>query len=554
MRYVTDYIQRYRNGEIKLNKKRIQLIQYIESVVLKHPGVYFDEQQINDFVNLSEKYFFNLEPFQKFLVSFVFFYHADGRTVFDRFFWTMARGAGKNGLISALCFYFISQLYGVKNYNVAIVANSEDQAKTSFMEVHNMLNAHPQLGGTFDKNLRRKKGPFKNGLSKITSNLTYSTLEYLTSNANTKDSYRHGVVIFDEIHQYENYDIIDVLTDGLGKVQPPRAFFISTDGFVREGVYDKEYKKASEILQDTELKSKTFPWICELDGIEQVDDETDWQMANPMFHEPMSDYARGLFNTVRDQYGEVLRGERDKAKWLIKRMNYSGGQMESSVASREDIMATNQEVPMLDNEVCVGGLDYASMRDFASVGCLFYLDGKYIWKTHSFVRKGFLLNEPLAISPMIPEWQEKGLLTVVDRPTIEISYIVDWFVEMREVYGLNTIIGDSYRIDLVRPALEAEGFNVEFIRRSSAIEAKIAPEIEMLFAEHRLIYGDNPLMRWFTNNVYVTRDKFGNMRYEKKDEKKRKTDGFMAFVHAFWKANELLIEAEPDDFMFDDWY
>ena len=38
---------------------------------------------------------------------------------------------------------------------------------------------------------------------------------------------------------------------------------------------------------------------------------------------------------------------------------------------------------------CIGGLDYASIKDFAAVGLLFRDGDDYIWKSHSFVRKGF---------------------------------------------------------------------------------------------------------------------------------------------------------------------
>ena len=40
------------------------------------------------------------------------------------------------------------------------------------------------------------------------------------------------------------------------------------------------------------------------------------------------------------------------------------------------------------------------------------------------------------------------------------------------------------------------------------------------------------MMRWYTNNVYVDIDGKGNKTYKKIDPEKRKTDGFMALVHA----------------------
>src|SRR5690606_40932900 len=64
-------------------------------------------------------------------------------------FYYMARGAGKNGLVSALSNYFISELHGIDFYGVSIVANSEKQAKTSFTEVYNAIDMNDELKSYF---------------------------------------------------------------------------------------------------------------------------------------------------------------------------------------------------------------------------------------------------------------------------------------------------------------------------------------------------------------------------------------------------------------------
>lgn len=547
-KYVDEYIGQYKAKEIILNKDRKDLIYYLENVVLVQDGFWFDEKQIDNFVKFTEKWFFKLKPFQKFLISFIFLFDKNNKLVFDEFFWVMARGAGKNGLISALSAYFLSPLHNIQGYNVGIVANSEEQAQTSFKEVHDMLDKNPQLTD-------RRTGIFKNGLSKIRCRTTHSTLEFLTSNAKTKDSFRHGCVIFDEVHQYEKDDIISVLTSGLGKVPNPRKFFISTNGLVRDGVYDQKIRTCREILQETEFSSHTFPWICTLDDKQEAENTDLWQKAQPMFHKPLDSYSETLFDTVNREYQDIRRGIGDKTKWFIKRMNVSDIDLETSVATKEEVYATNRPIPDFENCKCIGGLDYASLKDFASVGLLFHIKGDWIWVTHSFIRKEFLLTESMLISPHIPEWQEKGLLTVVDEPTISIRHIVDWFNEMRDKYKLDIleIIGDTYRMDIVRPALEDEGYELEFIRRANSIQAQIAPQIEVLFAEKKLVFGDNPLMRWYTNNVYVKIDKFGNKTYEKKEIRKRKTDGFMAFTHAYFR-HDLIEDSEPTDFMLENFY
>src|SRR5699024_9512987 len=129
-----------------------------------------------------------------------------------------------------------------------------------------------------------------------------------------------------------------------------------------------------------------------------------------------------------------------KIKFMTKRMNFPSTDLETSVATWEEIKATNRPFPDLKNKSCVGGLDFASIRDFAAVGLLFKINDEYIWKSHSFVRKGFLYY--VEMTPPIYDWQADGLLSVVDEPVINIKHIVDWFVKMREQYGINTIVAD----------------------------------------------------------------------------------------------------------------
>src|SRR5690606_34318610 len=112
----------------------------------------------------------------------------------------------------------------------------------------------------------------------------------------------------------------------------------------------------------------------------------------------------------------------------------------------------------------------------------------YVWKTHSFARKGFLDIAKLKVP--IKEWEERRLLTIVDEPVINIQHIVDWFVSMRELYGVNTIAADTFRLDLVRTALEAEGFDLQFIRNPKAIHSLLAPKIETMFANRNVIFDD----------------------------------------------------------------
>ena len=58
----------------------------------------------------------------------------------------------------------------------------------------------------------------------------------------------------------------------------------------------------------------------------------------------------------------------------------------------------------------------------------------------------------------------------------------------------------------------------------------------------RIAWGDDRLMRWFCNNTRLTPFQNSNYKYEKKEARGRKTDGFMALVAAFCAVGSL-----PDD-------
>ena len=533
-KHIKYYKEQYNKGEIKVSKYVVMLFDYLDKHVLNRDDIYFDNEMHDNYIKFTEKHYFPLQPFQKFITAFVFLYYKDGgHPFFAQFFLYMARGAGKNGLISSLVHFLISDLHGIDNYNVSIVANSEQQAKTSFNEVYDIIDMAEDdsaLRTLFNHKKAEIKGT--NG----------STMKYHTSNAKTKDSLRDGCVIYDEVHEYADSQIVDVFSSGLGKVRHAREFFITTDGFVRGGYLDDMKKRAINVLKGEALDDHLFVFMATLDEDSEMDDEDNWQKANPMFNKPLTPYAEELFRTVKRQYVSLGNSKPSaRIRFMTKRMNSPAEDLETSVATWEEIEATNKPFPDLENKSCIGGIDFASIRDFLAVGLLFKIDGEYIWKTHSFARKGFLDNVDL--KPPIYEWQEQGLLTIVDEPVISVQHAVDWFVSMRERYGLKTIVADTYRLDLVKSALEAEGFEIMYIR-TKGIESLLAPRIETMFAERKVTFGDNPLMRWYTNNVTVTMDKKGNKTYGKKDENRRKTDGFHAFIHALYRDD--LIEEEVD--------
>ena len=541
-KYVDEYIQLYESGKIKLNKERVMLIKYLREHVLNRNDLYFDDEMIGNCIRFIEKWYFPTESFQRFLIAFIFlFFKKNDRVFYRKFLWMMGRGAGKNGIISGITHFLTSPLHGIREYNISIVANSEEQAKTSFDETYGVIGRSSTL-----------KGMWARTKEKITNKKTESILKFRTSNGETKDGLRDGAVVFDEIHQFESNKDVRVHISGLGKKPNPREFYIGTDGYVRDGFLDKMKEKALKVLTGDARPNALFPFICKLNDESEVDDVSNWEMPNPMLSEPRSSYAQGLFDTISEEYEDLEDDPTNREEFMTKRMNLPMTDLERSVATWEEISSTNRDLPNILNEECIGCLDYASIRDFAACGLLFRDNEDYIFKSHSFARKEFVdkfysyskkQNAEMAgkrkFAP-IKEWEAQGLMTVLDGPTIDPNEIVQWFVRMREYYIIKKVIADNFRMEILRPLFEAEGFEVEVIRNPRAIHSLLAPRIETAFANKQIVFGDNPLMRWYTQNVLVTIDKRGNKEYQKKEPIRRKTDGFQAFVHGMYRADEIV--------------
>lgn len=544
-KYVDDYIQMFRSGKVKFNKEREQLIEYLERDVLSRDDLYFDDEMIEDCIRFAAKWYFPLQPFQKFLVAFVFlFFQKSDRVFYRKFLWMMGRGGGKNGLITVICHFLISDLHGIMEYNISVIANSEEQAKTSVEESAKTIKREAML-----------QKHFKATATQVLAKGTDSIFKFRTSNGNTKDGLRDGAVVFDEIHYFEDNSDVRVHISGLGKKKNPREFYIGTDGYVRDGFLDKFKDKAKKVLSGEARVNSVFPFLCKLNDEKEVDSPELWELANPMLSEPRNEYAQGLYDTIYEEYEDLADDPSNREEFMTKRMNLPVTDLERSVAKWEEIAATNQPLPDLEGKEAIGCIDFAQIRDFASVGLVFKHDGKVPFITHSWTRKEFVdkyygysmrqVDTKEKFAP-IKEWEARKLLTVLDEEMINLEHIVNWFVTMRMKYSIKKIIGDNYRMEMLKPLLEAVGFEVEVIRRPEAIHGLLAPRVEMYFAKGMFIWGDNPLMRWYTNNVLVTIKKDGNKIYGKKEPIRRKTDGFQALICGLYRFEELSEDSMED--------
>lgn len=531
-----DYINIVEMEIVPVCKEQKLLIKLVRKAFETEELIY-NVEQIEKYLSYQKYFPFDLFPWEVFvfILHNCIFRKRDGLPRWKDLFMIMGRGGGKNGYLAFEDFCLVTETNGIAYYDIDICANSEDQAKTSFMDIYNVLD-NPQYKKIFEKN-------FSWNLTRIVNKKTKSTIRFRTNSPKSKDGLRSGKVDFDEVHQYENFDNIKVFTTGLGKKPHPRRTYVSTNGDVRDGVFDSLLHKAEMILEGEIEDNGFLPVIFRLDNEKEVENETNWNKANPSYQ-----YLSNLQEEMKTEFIDYQLDPIANSDFMTKRMNIAKAKSDMEAAEWEDIKATNQEMINLEGKSCILGIDYTKATDFMATVLLFKIKGKYYGIHHSWYCTA--CKDLHRIKPPLKEWEEKGYLTKVDSKEINPEVLTDWIREQMKYYDIRKLVVDDYRYGLLKTAFRKIGFDaddkdsdrVKMTRPSDIM--KIQPIVSSAFRNHLIVWGDEPMMRWYTRNTKLEPAPNNNFKYGKIEPKSRKTDGFMAFINAMVCAEELPEDAE----------
>ena len=524
MNYIQDYIRSIRSGEVPASREMHQACDYIEGK-LNNPDVFVDTEKTEKAVELIERYFrMKLFPWEKFVLALVHCYYKSSDTlVFTEYLIMMGRGNGKNGFISGVAWYLTTMYHGVPGYNVDIIANSEDQAKTSFEDIYQML----------EDTWAKSKKFFYKSKEEIVSLRTRSYIKFNTSNARTKDGKRSACLIFDEIHEYQNSDTIKVFRSGFGKRKHSRTFYITTNGYVRDGVLDDRLRIAHDVLNGEIKNSRLCPLIYKLDDEKEADNKELWVKANPSLPYLPTLQLEIEQNFIDKDYDPTVASD-----LYTKRFNLPKGNAEIAVTDYSKVKATSRELPKLDGWTCTVGMDYAELSDWAAVNLHFRRGPQRYDINHAWLcTQSKTLQR---VKAPWREWAERGLVTVVDDVSIHPDLLADYIRLAGQRYNVKMLAMDNYRWTLVSESLRKIGFDaqdksrVKLVRPSDIMQ--VEPVIQECFDRELFSWGDNPCLRWAVNNTKRVRSSrsigvdTGNFIYAKIDAKSRKTDPWMALV------------------------
>ncbi len=523
---VSAYLELVEAGERRFCREQIALAAYTRRVFAAE-DIRVDTEQLGKYLGLARYFPFDrLFPWQEFLIAlWDCTYRADGQPRWKTLLCMVGRGAGKDGFIACDSACMLSPYNPVGPDNVDICANNEEQAMTPLKDLAEVLES-PKYQAKLNKHYYHTKELVQGRRNK-------GVMKGRTNNPKGRDGMRSGKVVFNEVHQFENYDNIKVFVTGQGKVAHPRVGIFTSNGEVSDGPLDDYLARGRRVLFEGEADNGFLPFICCLENAEQVHDPANWDMANPSLA-----YLPTLRQETEDEYREWLALPEQNRDFLTKRMGLRCGRKEVSVTDDANVQATNRPLPDLRGWSCTVGIDYAELNDWAAVNLHFRRGEERFDINHAWIcaQSGTLGR----VKAPWKAWASAGHVTVVDDVSIHPDLLAGYIHQEGRDYNIKMLAMDNYRWTLMSESLKAVGFDaadksrVKLVRPSDIMQ--VEPVIQECFNRNLFTWGDCPPLRWAVNNTKRVQSSrkigvnTGNFIYAKIEAKSRKTDPFMALV------------------------
>ncbi|PRX39513.1 phage terminase large subunit-like protein [Planifilum fimeticola] len=469
-----------------------------------------------------------LQPWQHFIIGSLYgWVHKD--TELRRFkegLIFVARKNGKSTMVSGLANYGCSK-DGEKGADVYLLANSMKQARVVFDECQKMVKASPLLSKHF-RVLR----------DAIHFDKTFSKIEPQASDSEKLDGLNCHLGIFDEIHEYKDYKLINVIKNSTGARSQPLILYITTAGYQLDGPLMDYYEKAADVLEGVIQDERSFYFMAELDEEDDIEDPANWVKANPNLGVTID------LETMIEEWNTRKLIPPERNDFITKRLNLFVQSDEQSFVDFEVIKRNDgvMDLVKLAGRNCVGGFDLSETEDFTSVCLEFPLDdGRIFVLPHSFVpqRKVNLDNEKLPYR----EWQEEGWLTICPGDYVDYKLVFDWFVEQAEHYTIDLITYDPANAYRLVADLQTYGFQTQVVRQGALTLSPALKDIKELLLDGKVIYNRNKLFRWHLNNVKLVKDRNENW-LPTKQNRYRKIDGFAAWLNAHTEVMKRMVEPQ----------
>ncbi|WP_368652377.1 terminase large subunit [Ornithinibacillus sp. 4-3] len=539
----TWYAKQAVKGNIKVSKKnKLAAKRHLKDLKRQgtedFPWIFVEEEGhrpirfIEKFCKPSKGDFSQLtaQPWQHFVIGSLYgWVHKDtGIRRFREGLIFVGRKNGKSTLVSGLTLYSFSK-DNENGADVYLLANTRKQAGIIFDEAKAMVKKSPKL--------RRQ---FRSTRDAIFYDKTISKIEPRASDSENLDGLNTHLGIFDEIHEFKDYKLINVIKKSRGARKQPLILYITTAGYQLDGPLVNYYEQSADVLDGAVFDERTFYFIAELDDQKEFDKPEEWIKANPNMGVSLD------LDILKEDWEKDKRTPEERSDFITKQFNFFVNASNQSFLDYQTIKKNNKviDIEMLRGNSCVGGYDLSDSEDHSSACLEFPLEnGEVFVLSHTWVpeEKVIINNEKLPYR----ELEKEGLLTIVPGDYIKKEYIEDWFVEMSYVYNITKITYDPAKAFRLNKALESHGFTTEVTRQRAMVLGPAVDDLKEMFIDGKVIFNNNRLFRWYVNNVKIKPDNHKN-NLPQKQGRYRKIDGFAAFLNAHTAVMEIMVEPEGE--------
>jgi len=543
MTWLEEYATKVLNGDIVACQKIKQVYKMLLDK-LKNPQDYepwvFDEEKANRPIEFIEKFCkqaqgeigkpLKLMLFQKAKHQAVFgFVHKETRErQFQEVLDIRGRKNGKTTELAADALY-LDIADGEGAPEIYFIATKLDQAKKGFREAHKMIKQSPLLR----KHIRKRAAD-------LYSDFNFGMIKALASNSNSLDGLNSHAVIIDELAAIKNRDIYDLMKQSFSSRNQPLLNCITTNGFVRDSIFDSQYDYAKGVL-DKKIKDERFlPFIYELDDKDEWTNEKMWVKANP-----------GLGNIKKIDFlrSNVEKAKEDppfKATVMVKDFNMKENAANTWLSWKD---LNNEEKFNFDEmgfRYGIGGFDAADAIDLNSAKALcmrpgdpkMYVKSMY-WMPEEKLRQ-MTADGNRRERDNVPYtlWEKQGFLRTHPGNKVDKIVFLEWFKELREEHDLWVYkIGyDPWHIDdsLLR-SFEAE-FGAETMVKIRQGKKSLSNPMKNMKADlqsNKIIYNNNPIDKWCLSNTEVKSDINGNIQPVKGLDNRKRIDGTISLLCSY---------------------
>lgn len=473
-----------------------------------------------------------LQPWQHFIVGNMFGW-VNKRTGLRRFreaLIFLGRKNGKTTLESGLADY-MAGFDGENGANCYVLANSQKQAGILFEESRTMITKSPWLNKRFIPNRSEIRFPKTNG-----------KIQALSAEKNNKDGENLHFGVFDEIHEYKDYSLINVMKRSRGTRKQPLIVYITTAGTVLDGPLVDFVDQGKDCLKNYEdnIDERTFYFMASLDNTKEADDPKMWIKANPNL---------GLMQIADliDDYKRERKSPKEYADWLTKQFNIFADTDELSFVTPETLEKNNKHIDLkeIEGHECIGGYDLSDSEDFTSACLEFPLsDGSVFILEKSWIpQKRYERDNN---QERIKDWERRGEIEIIPGDYVDYTYVLNWFLEMNDKYDIVQINYDRAKAIRLNKELEMAGFNTEKVIQGYLTLGGPMQNIKELLLDGKVIFNEQKMFKWYLNNIRLVQDRNNNWMPTKQSQS-RKIDGFAAALDAHVSVIDMLVEHENDD-------